>query len=187
MRIQAPRDHPVFSTRDIYNKPLDLVDYRGKKLLLSFFREANCPFCNLRVHELTHRYPAWKHQGLEVIAVFCSPETQVRDYNARQPRPFRLIADPELSLYNRYGVERSVVALIKSMVLKLPHMIRGMLAGGQPRMNSRMTLIPADFLIDETGRIIETWYGRDASDHIPLDRISAFINSRLHSTSTSQS
>lgn len=182
MRIQAPKDHPVFSTRDIYNKSLDLADYRGKKVLLSFFREANCPFCNLRVHELTHRYPAWKKQGFEVIAVFCSQEAQVRDYNTREPRPFRLVADPQLAIYNRFGVERSNWAFFKSILLKLPHMMRGMVAGGRPRMNAHMTLIPADFLINENGKIVESWYGRDARDHIPLERINAFIDTRLPST-----
>ncbi len=35
-------------------------------------------------------------------------------------------------------------------------------------------LMPADFLIDEQGRIAETWDGRDAGDRIPLGRVELF-------------
>ncbi|WP_028670608.1 peroxiredoxin family protein [Saccharospirillum impatiens] len=183
MRIQSPDHHPEFSTQDIFGRPLDLSDYRGKKVMLSFFRDAACPFCNFRVHELTHRYKSWQDKGLEVVAVFCSPGADVRDYVARHPRPFRLVSDPDLTLYDRYGVEQSSTALIRAMLFKFPRIIKGMKTGGRPRSSPTMKLVPADFLIDEQGRIVETWYGRDASDHIPLDRVHAFIGGDLSHTS----
>lgn len=36
--------------------------------------------------------------------------------------------------------------------------------------------MPADFLIDEHGYIVETYYGSDASDHIPFENIYEFLN-----------
>lgn len=35
-------------------------------------------------------------------------------------------------------------------------------------------ILPADFLIDEFGRIQEVYYGKDAGDHIPFERIEQF-------------
>ena len=35
--------------------------------------------------------------------------------------------------------------------------------------------MPADFLIDEHGRIIEAYYGSDAGDRIPFERIELFL------------
>jgi hypothetical protein len=35
-------------------------------------------------------------------------------------------------------------------------------------------LMPADFLIDEKGNVVETYYGKDAGDHIPMERIELF-------------
>ena len=29
---------------------------KGKKTLLTFYRFATCPFCNLRIHEIINRY-----------------------------------------------------------------------------------------------------------------------------------
>jgi hypothetical protein len=36
-------------------------------------------------------------------------------------------------------------------------------------------LMPADFLIDEEGRIVEAYYGGDAGDRIPLERVELFL------------
>jgi hypothetical protein len=35
--------------------------------------------------------------------------------------------------------------------------------------------MPADFLIDEEGRIVEAYYGSDAGDRIPMERIELFL------------
>lgn len=176
MRLQAPQPSIDFDTRDIYGNPIKLSDFHGKKVMLSFFRDAACPFCNFRVYELTHRYREWQRQGVEVLAVFSSSDTQVREHVARHPRPFRLISNPDLDIYSHYGVEKSAGALIKAMLFKLPRIIRGFQTGGRPKPNPNVTLVPADFLINESGDIIDVWYGRDTSDHIPLDRVQAFIN-----------
>ncbi|MDQ3511266.1 MAG: hypothetical protein M3414_06230, partial [Pseudomonadota bacterium] len=40
------------------------------------------------------------------------------------------------------------------------------------------SLMPADFLIDERGNIVETYYGLDAGDHISLSRIELFVARR---------
>jgi hypothetical protein len=36
-------------------------------------------------------------------------------------------------------------------------------------------LLPADFLIDEDGRIAECHYGSDAGDRIPFERVELFL------------
>jgi thioredoxin-dependent peroxiredoxin len=178
MRLAPPALSIDFNAEDIYGRPVKLADYRGKRVMLSFFRNAGCPFCNLRLYELTHRYRAWQEQGLEVIAVFSSPTEEVRKYVAKHPRPFRMIGDPALGIYKRYRVERSVAAVLKALLFKLPRVIRGAFLGGIPLINAHPTLVPADFLVDEYGLIRDIWYGRDASDHIPLKRVDAFLHAR---------
>src|SRR3954462_16012070 len=43
---------PHFKLTDIYDRTIDLNDYRAKKGLIGFLRHAGCPFCNIRVHTL---------------------------------------------------------------------------------------------------------------------------------------
>ena len=178
MRLVAPAISIDFDAQDIYGRPIALKDYVGRRVMLSFFRNAGCPFCNFRLYELTHRYRAWLAQDLEVIAVFSSPADEVRKYVARYPRPFRMISDPDLKIYHRYGVEKSAMAVLRALMFKLPRVIHGAFLGGVPLINAQPTLVPADFLVDEYGLIRDIWYGRDTSDHIPLKRVDAFISGR---------
>lgn len=180
MRLTAPSLGINFKTQDIYGKPIALTDFLGKRVMLSFFRNAGCPFCNFRIYELSHKYKTWKEQGLEIVAVFSSPSEEVRRHVAKHPRPFRMISDPELAIYTRYGVEKSAMALLKAMLFKLPRVIRGAMIG-LPLKNAHPTLVPADFLLDEQGMICDIWYGRDTSDHIPLPRVEAFIQKGQYS------
>ncbi|GAB1262156.1 hypothetical protein NBRC116495_28630 [Aurantivibrio plasticivorans] len=175
MRLKAPCQGIDFHTTDIYGNPFKLSDHLGKRIMLSFFRDAACPFCHYRVYELTHNYPLWKEQNLEIIAVFSDTPEQVRRYVANHPRPFTMLADPDLDIYNHYGIEHSSSALFKAMLFKMPRIIKGILKGGRPSNNPHVRLVPADFLFTEDGRISQVWYGRDTADHIPIPHIQAFI------------
>lgn len=176
MRLKAPCQAVDFHTTDIYGQPFKLSDHLGKRIMLSFFRDAACPFCNFRVYELTQKYKDWKDQGLEVIAVFSDTQQKVAEHVAKRPRPFNLLADPDLEIYNQYGVEHSVSALFKAIFFRFPTLIKGILTGGRPSNNPHVKLVPADFLINEAGIVEEIWYGENTSDHIPLENVKRFIN-----------
>jgi peroxiredoxin Q/BCP len=177
MRLTPPCPSIDFSTNDVFGNSVKLSDYKGKKLMLAFFRDAACPFCNYRVYELTQQYKGWKDKNFEIIAIFSSPDEEVRRYIARHPRPFRIVSDTELNLYNQYGIEHSSSALIKALIFKLPRIIMGMIKGGYPQPNPNVKVVPADFLINEEGKIEHVWYGRDTSDHMPMDQLNKFIES----------
>jgi thioredoxin-dependent peroxiredoxin len=175
MRLSAPTRKINFKTQDIHGNPVNLDDHLGKRVMLSFFRDAACPFCNFRVYELTHRYKTWQERNLVIIAVFSDTPEKVVAHVAKYPRPFLMLADPDLAIYNQYGVEHSSFALLKALLFRLPTIVCGILTGGRPSKNPHVRLVPADFLIDEDGVIRQIWYGKDTSDHIPLDQIDQFI------------
>ena len=88
LRIKAGEKAREFSVKDIEGNPISLGDYQGKYVLLSFFRFASCPFCNLRVHRLSQRYDEWQAKGLEVIAVFESSSQTMQRFVGKQAPPF---------------------------------------------------------------------------------------------------
>lgn len=49
----------------------DLDRLKGKPFMLSFFRFASCPFCNLRMHELVTRFKEFGDE-FTVVAIFDS-------------------------------------------------------------------------------------------------------------------
>jgi peroxiredoxin len=176
MRLSAPMQKSNFQTYDIHGNPISLDDFHGKRVMLSFFRDAACPFCNFRIYELTHRYKTWQEQNLVIIAVFSDTADKVVAHVAKYPRPFLMLADPDLGIYNQYRVEHSSLAIAKAFLFRLPTIIRGFATGGRPSNNPHVRLVPADFLIDEEGVIRKTWYGQNTSDHIPLEEVEKFIS-----------
>lgn len=175
MKLKAPCPPIDFKANDVYGNPIQLSKLGGKKVLLAFFRDAACPFCNLRLYELTNRHAEFQQAGMEIIAVFSSPAEEVKAFVDRHPRPFILIADPDLALYNQYGVEHSTLAMFKALLFRLPRFIGGLMKGAKPDSNNpHIKLVPADFLISEQGKVVESWYGRNTSDHLPMKRLLAF-------------
>lgn len=173
MRLKPPQSTPTLPLSDIEGHPIRIGD--GRKLLLSVFREAACPFCNVRVYELTHDHDDLRARGLDIVAIFHSDERDVRRFIARQPRPFRMVADPEGRAHAAFGAERSSLGKAKAVLMRLPALLRGLrLLGFAQGSRPTGALMPADFLIDGSGRIVATHYGRDAGDHMPMARILQF-------------
>lgn len=171
MKLLAPAKTPQISLVDIYGQPVQIG--KGRRLLLSLFREATCPFCNFRVYDLTNNYPNLSNLGLDIAVVFKSDREDVFKFIAKRPRPFLMIADPEGVAHEAFAVNTSMWGKIKAMLLRMPALMSGM---GMVGMHGMATgnLMPADFLIDEQGTVVETYYGEDAGDHIPMERIELF-------------
>ena len=155
-----------------------LSGLRGRRVLLAFFRFSACAMCNLRIRHFIRRYGEWSRQGMEVLAVFESPESNVFRYVGRQDPPFPIIADPDGELYNLFGVEVSVEKVSATMKdADTPKFITEAAAEGfslTPEEGSNFHRIPAEFLIDENGIVRVAHYGRLVTDHLPLHMIDRF-------------
>lgn len=177
MKIFAPATAPAVALKDVNDK-IVRIGTPGKQTLLCFFRDPSCPFCNFRVFELTNRYPELSALGLDIIAVFAASPNEVKRFAAARPRPFSVIADVDSVAYTAYGVARSsLLGKLKAMIMRMPTLIRGLRIVGAAGLNTT-NLMPADFLIDEKGNIVETWYGKDAGDRIPFTRIENFLTGK---------
>ncbi len=173
MRLLAPSPAPTLDLLDIHGQPI-VIGGTGRRTLLSFFRDAACPFCNFRIYELTSHHQSLSALGLDIIAVFSASQAEVLRFAGHRPRPFSIAADPTSAAHEAYGIERSLWRKLKAIVLRAPTLIRGLRLVGLAGLNAG-NLMPADFLIDEQGRIVETYYGSDAGDRIPIERIELFL------------
>lgn len=177
MRIAPGHPAPRFSVTDIEGWHFDLEAYEGQCLMISFYRYAACPLCNLRIHRLIELYPELQARGLQMLAFFESPVWSIREHVGRQGAPFPIIPDPARQVYARYGVTTSwLKTLVGSM--RLPTVYEAVFRQGfRPgRMEGNKALVPADFLIGPDLEVREAYYGRDISDHIPVERILEFLD-----------
>lgn len=152
----------------------DMHSLKGRPFMLSFFRFASCPFCNLRMHQLVSRFNELGGR-FTVVAIFDSPLDNLRDHAERHRSPFPVLADERGLYYSHYGIERSIIGVLKGMVFRLPALVRGVFKGYVPlKIKGSMTTMPADFLVDEDGVIRHAYYGKDEGDHLPFDQVKQF-------------
>jgi len=176
MKIEKGEKARAFKTSDISGNSIDLNEYRGKKILLAFFRGASCPYCNLRVHEIIQHMDEFKSKGLEVIGIFISDKKEIMEYVGKQKPPFPIIADPEKKLYTLYSLEESLAGKIKAM-FRMGSMMKILSKGffSMKAMKDPNTL-PGDFLINEDGTIEQAYYGKDFGDHLDFKIIRNWID-----------
>jgi peroxiredoxin len=152
----------------------DTGSLEGKPFMLSFFRFASCPFCNLRVNELVRRFDE-SDNDVTIIAVFDSPLDNLRRHTDGHKAPFPILADENNKYYREYGIEHSVLGMLKGMFLRMPTLLKGMFKGYIPTtIKGSLTTMPADFLIDREGIIQVAYYGKDEGDHLPFDKVKEF-------------
>lgn len=174
MRLVVGSEAPDIQTVDYLGNPVSLAALRGQPVLLSFYRYASCPVCNLRVRRVIEAYPGWQQQGLAMLAVFQSPASSVLGYVGRQGAPFPIVPDPDMRLYSQYGVESRWAGLMTGRVVSaaLSAFRQGFLPG---RIDGPFHRMPADFLIGPDGRAVIAHYGADIDDHVPLATIDAWL------------
>ncbi|MEZ5008716.1 MAG: peroxiredoxin family protein [Chitinophagales bacterium] len=176
-QLKAGDPAPNFQIKDIDNNPIALDQYKGRKVMLSFYRYASCPLCNLRINDLNNRVDEWKEKGLDTIAVFQSPSESIKKHAGKSSRAtsFPIIPDNEQKLYKMYGVSGDWVKFLKGM--KPSKIVAATAKGFLPgKIENDMNMIPADFLIDENGMLNTVYYGKDSADHLDLQIIDRFVN-----------
>lgn len=182
-KIRKGDKAPNFKAQNYLGEDINLDDYRGKKVLLSFHVFASCPFCNLRINELETKYNAvWNSNEFEMIHVFPSPGEAISRYAGKDNPKFPIIGDPDKKLYELYGLRKSILGLLTGF-LKVRKLFRAFrvvgLIDSLTNNDSDMRQLPADFLIDENGIIQEAFYAKTVSDNLPIERIDTFLGLKL--------
>ena len=173
MRLETNVVAPAFKLIDVFGRTIDLSDYKEKRVLICFFRHAGCPFCNLRVHELTKAHDMLKQKGLEMIFFFESKERiLLRSIFHKEVSPIPLISDPKKVWYNAYGLEtsgyKSAVGHLTGFVqtairAKMKGLPTHPMADGES-----ISTMPAEFLL-EKGLIVKKFhYSQRLTDRLPL-------------------
>jgi peroxiredoxin len=183
MRLEKDVAAPPFKLKDIYDRMIDLNDYRDRKVMIGFFRHAGCPFCNIRVHALTKVHEELKSRGMEMIFFFESKEkVLLRSTFHQGVSPIPLISDPEKKMYDAYGLESSG---LKSAVSHLTSFVQTafkasslgvpihLMADGES-----IKTMPAEFLIDKGLVVKEVHYSDRLNDRMSVDKIREFANNR---------
>jgi thioredoxin-dependent peroxiredoxin len=168
---------PVFTAKNVDGKQINLSDFKGKKVLLTFYRNVGCPICNFRFNELQQQSEYFKSKGLVLLAVYESSTENMQKYINNKHFYAIMIPNSDLNLYQLYNVERNMGKVMKSMF----HGAMGKMSEGNKLFDTKIKQdgnkdrIGADFLIDEKGNLLKAYYGKYVGDHLSISEINKMI------------
>ena len=175
MKLTTKSTAPGIVTTDVYGHSFSLTDLKGSKVLLSFMRFTGCPVCNLRVHQLLKESNAFAEKNIKVVLIYESSKANMLEYLQNEKYPFTFITDLENKFYKAYGVEKSWSKFLSSFFKgALDKVMKGQKLFTKKISNDgSINRIGADFLIDETGKIIIAHYAEYMGDDLPINEIFA--------------
>ena len=110
MALEPGDKAPDFKVNDQDGNPVQLSDLKGKKVVLYFYPKDNTPGCTAEACNLRDNYSRFQKEGYEVLGVSTDSEKSHRNFIEKQQLPFRLLADTEKEIHEKYGtwVEKSM-------------------------------------------------------------------------------
>jgi hypothetical protein len=92
--------------------------------------------------------------------------------------PWPLIGDPKKGIYDQYGVGTSMLGVVRTMLsADMKTANREAKELGLPAEKDKdasMSLLPADFFIDENFKIVKAHYGKHLDDHVDYNELLGF-------------
>ena len=78
MKISNNQQAPDFKVTDVYGNQVSISQFKGNKILLTFYRTAGCPVCNLRFHSVEQQSEFLKSNNVVFIAVYASQKENMQ-------------------------------------------------------------------------------------------------------------
>jgi peroxiredoxin Q/BCP len=139
---------PPFELVDQNGKNVKLSDFKGRKLLLYFYPKANTPGCTTQACSVRDAKDDLADMGVAALGISPDPPQQQKKFDEKYGLEFPLLADTDHKVADAYGVWGE-----KSMYGK-----------------KYEGIIRSSFLIDEEGKISQTWYKVSPKDTVPQAR-----------------
>lgn len=175
MKLVSGQKAPLFVTKDIFGNIIDLSQIENQKIILSFFRYAECPMCNVQIAKIMLQKENFAKHNLKLITVFESSEESLKaSIYDRHSFDFVIIADRNRELYTLYGVHPSWFKTIRTFSLKAIQNLKLAFKNEfkiMGRVEGTINQIPADFLIGKDKQIEIAHYGNSVIDHYPLEKL----------------
>lgn len=124
---------PAFTLQDRTGKTVSLSDYLGKKVVIYFYPRDNTPGCTRQACAFSGLYNEFRKKRVEVIGISKDSVASHEKFAEKYELPFVLLADPERTAIEAYGVWQEKKQYGKTS----------------------MGVVRTTFLIDENGMIVK--------------------------------
>jgi peroxiredoxin Q/BCP len=101
--IQPGEQAPDFELPDHDGTPVRLSELRGRPVVLYFYPKASTPGCTTQACGIRDHRADYEAAGVTVLGVSPDPVSAVKRFHDEQDLNFRLLADEDHALAERYG------------------------------------------------------------------------------------
>ena len=95
---------PNFAAKDANGETVRLKDLRGQKVVLYFYPKDDTPGCTKEACSFRDAFADFKKRDIKVLGVSLDSEASHKKFAAKYKLPFTLLADPDHSIADAYGV-----------------------------------------------------------------------------------
>ncbi|MBN4056807.1 AhpC/TSA family protein [bacterium AH-315-J21] len=155
--LKAGSAMPEFSLSDATGKEVSSKELLSRgPLVISFYRGAWCPYCNVELHALQNALPDMQELGATLVAI--SPNkpdasiTSVEKHNLK----FTVLSDIGNVVAEKFGLVVSVPEEVRPVYKQFDFDVTG-----QNGDNSFKVPIPATYVVDTSGEIIHAFVNAD--------------------------
>ena len=136
---------PSFELLDQHGKRVRLQDFRGRKLLVYFYPEADTPGCTTQSCSVRDHRQDLAGIGMDVLGISPDHPDKQLAFDEKYGLGFPLLSDPDHAIANAWGT------------------------WGEKSRDGRtyQGIIRSSFLVDEDGRVERSWYSVKPEDTVP--------------------
>ncbi|CAN5340168.1 thioredoxin-dependent thiol peroxidase [soil metagenome] len=95
---------PSFTGTDQNGGKVSLAGLKGQKIVLYFYPQDDTPTCTDQACNLRDNFSALKKAGFTVIGISPDAVAKHKKFETKYKLPFTLLADPEHTIIDKYGV-----------------------------------------------------------------------------------
>lgn len=145
MRLEPGDAAPAFSLSDQHGATVRLDDFRGRKLLVYFFPEADTPGCTTQSCDVRDHRSEFAGLGVDVVGISPDEPAKQLAFDQKFSLGFPLLADTDHAVAEAWGT------------------------WGEKQLYGKtyIGITRSSFLIDENGLVDRAWYRVKADQTVP--------------------
>jgi peroxiredoxin Q/BCP len=143
-KLNAGDKAPNFRLSDQDEREVSLGDYKDRKLLIYFYPKADTPGCTKQACNVRDARKKLDDLGVDVVGISPDKPSKQKKFDDKHDLGFTLLSDQDNTIAKTYG------------------------AWGEKSMYGKKYegIIRSSLLIDEQGKVIETWYKVSPKDTV---------------------
>ena len=145
-RLKPGDKAPEFSLADQNGTRVNLFDFKGRLVLLYFYPKADTPGCTKQSCSIRDAAVDFAAQGIYALGLSPDQPQALLEFDRKYGLGFVLLSDPNHATAEAYAV------------------------WGEKSRNGKTSIgiIRSSFLIDQAGKISQTWYDIKPEDTVPF-------------------